>query len=508
MLDSVNTAAQTEDLGEHKVQTELDRLTQNEIAAFAAARTRRNRAETDAAVKAALAAEAGSRYTAAELAAACGAALSLVLSDTRGMRLTPDDWSDLRSDLMLAAIERGQRCNLDRGEAPSLMPRREDLAGKDRTDGLAYLSGAARRLAADLAKGGAEAREAAAPLSEQDAAEAADATVADLTADDLAAMLSATERERWVIQHATTTAKVADVAAEHGKTLKGMEMSLRKGRVTLAAKTSPRDLRNLAAAARENPLPDAKPTGTVAFIGRRPLAALGRRNRPTYRNGAMDVLRYIAEAEAAIVEHPATLAEAADTLTRASTDGRRNAKTAPAHPAGMVIEPPKPHVLDNGKPGRQALAATIGPCRLTWRLADLPDLAAEGVTALMRASIARRYPDRRVKATGGPMRPLSLASDLPLEGSCPLTLPAEHGRPDGDRLRAVPEYRRTPMGGKVTSPAVKHPRYSKSHAGMLTAEVTAECSRRRLAELAAREAARKAERKAARKVTIIPQVER
>lgn len=519
MLDKVNTAAQSEDLGEHKVQTELDRLTQNEIAAFAAARTRRNKAETDAAVKAALAAEAGTRYTAPELAAACGAAISLALRGTRSMRLTSDDWSDLRSDLIVAALEHGAKQNIARGEAPSMMPRREDLAGKDKAEGLAYLSGTARRLLADLAADGASWRDRWGRTEEAEEAEHTEAEDADLTADDLAAHLAATTRERWAIKHAVETCPIADLAAVEGKTAHGMRESIHKGRKSLAAKVDAKALRAEAAEMRGTPIADLADLPPVVFIGRRPLRPSRYRPRPaaimrprtalpgrpaklTRPSAALDVLRYIAEAEAAIVERPAALAEAAEARTRQTVEPRRNRPTPPAAPR-MIREAPRPAIKwGRGRKGK--VLPTEGPTRLTWHLADLPTIDRRAIRGRILWTAMATH---RAKAPQGPSRPLSLASDLPLEGSCPLSLPAEHGRPDGDRMRPVPEHRRNPMGAKVTSPAVKHPRYAKSHAGMLTAEVTADLAARRLADLAARKAARLAERKAARKVTVLPAAE-
>lgn len=479
MLDSIDTAPQSESLAEHKLGTELDRLAAQEARRFAALRRKAEEAQTNRAIAAALASEAGTRYTPAELAAACGAAISTALRGTRGMRLTPDDWADLRSDLMLAAIERGQRCNLDRGERPSLMPRREDLAGKSRTDGMAYLVSTARNLAADLAATGKGERDLATAPPEEPAA-------ADLTAADLATIVGLeTDRAVWAIRHAVENVPLVDLAAEAGKTAKGMERAAAKGREAIRASTDPRSIREAAQAARkraENGLTcdcgdptctevaDAvilpEPPGMVT-LARRPIGAPTRRHwQANPRDHAVSVLRYIDAVEASLVECPAAVAEHADRLTRATSATRRNDITRRAPLAGP--EAPTPE----------------GVGRLIGR-----KVRAAALESMRRAPVALEacYPARR-----------------PTESGTVDTTGASYSVPAWPR-RKVNAKRDARTGQRTASPMARKPRYSKAH-GPMTEAVTWELSALRQVDLAQTRAAWQAmreEAKRAGKLTLI-----
>src|SRR4051794_35757663 len=108
---NVDIDAQTASLAEHKVGTELDRLAKTELARMRRAILAKQRREQSRYIGAALADAAGTRYTPGELAAACGGAIAAALASTRSMRLTADDWGDLRSDLMMAALKHDAECD-------------------------------------------------------------------------------------------------------------------------------------------------------------------------------------------------------------------------------------------------------------------------------------------------------------------------------------------------------------------------------------------------------------
>lgn len=489
MLDTIDTAAKTEDLGEHKLGTELDRLAATELARMRRAINAKERRVQAGYIAAALETEAGSRYTSGELAAACGAAIALALKSTRGMRLTSDDWSDLRGDLIVAALERGQRCNLERGERPSLMPRREDLAGKGKTDGLAYLSGTARRLVADIAERGKTDRDKRASDADTEAATAADAPADALSMADLADALNASKRERWAMESAAG-AQSADLAAEQGKTLSAMSTALTAGRNTLRTRTSPGDLRDLAADLRSAPRPGSVATGTVSMLRTRPMYPTDRNVTPGAERDA-SVLNYIQAVWDATTEVPASALETADVALRWSADTRRNAKAPRTTGGWLTTTRPTAIVTRNG---HRAIVPAHGPAALRTLAADLP-------TIDRRALIGPRY----LRAMQAPARTRHTLPTRPRWITDPANVSGHHTTADAYLPMPTPRhdfngYRETPdLGGKTVSAGKAQSKSRKAPGHGFTPAILARLATLRTAQIQGAREARESARETARK---------
>lgn len=113
MLDSIETAPQS--TADVVTQTELERQAADELRHMLIAKARRERAEQEAFISAALADEHGARIAPGKLWNRCMAA---VLSASRGLRLPSRDLpiGDLTADLLVHAIANGQRREAERGE--------------------------------------------------------------------------------------------------------------------------------------------------------------------------------------------------------------------------------------------------------------------------------------------------------------------------------------------------------------------------------------------------------
>jgi hypothetical protein len=533
MLDTIDAAPKTEDLAEHKLGTELDRLAATELARMRRAIAAKERRVQAAYITEALATEAGTRYTPGELAAACGAAIALALKSTRGMRLTSDDWSDLRGDLIVAAMDRGARCDAERGElaripgertgtgspadvlsyiarwerrpialraalsAPQQLPRREDLAGKGKTEGLAYLSGAARHLVALLARNGVADRDHRATDAQTEAATLPDTPGDALSMGELADALNVTKRERWAMD-AAAGAQSADLAAEHGKTTGAMAVALTGGRNALRARTNPADLRDLAADLRNAPRAGSAATGTLPMLTHRPMYPTPR-NAPLGAARAASVLRYIDAVERATIDVPAAALEAADVALRWSADTRRNVK-APRTTGGWLTTTRPTALVERN--GHRAIVPAIGPAHLRTVPADLP-------TIDRRALIGPKY----LAAMAQPARSQHTLPTRTRWITDPTNVSGYHHPADSYAPLPTPRhdfngYRETPDTGGATVTAGKAQSKSRKAPGHgFTPAVLADLAARRMAELQGRRDARESLRaaaKAAGKLRVLP----
>jgi hypothetical protein len=533
MLDTIDAAPKTEDLAEHKLGTELDRLAATELARMRRAIAAKERRVQAAYITEALATEAGTRYTPGELAAACGAAIALALKSTRGMRLTSDDWSDLRGDLIVAAMDRGARCDAERGElaripgertgtgspadvlsyiarwerrpialraalsAPQQLPRREDLAGKGKTEGLAYLSGAARHLVALLARNGVADRDHRATDAQTEAATLPDTPGDALSMGELADALNVTKRERWAMD-AAAGAQSADLAAEHGKTTGAMAVALTGGRNALRNRTNPGRPARPRRRPPERPAPGSAATGTLPMLTHRPMYPTPR-NAPLGAARAASVLRYIDAVERATIDVPAAALEAADVALRWSADTRRNVK-APRTTGGWLTTTRPTALVERN--GHRAIVPAIGPAHLRTVPADLP-------TIDRRALIGPKY----LAAMAQPARSQHTLPTRTRWITDPNNVSGHHPAADSYAPLPTPRhdfngYRQTPDTGGATVTAGKAQSKSRKAPGHgFTPAVLADLAARRMAELQGRRDARESLRaaaKAAGKLRVLP----
>jgi hypothetical protein len=550
---AVDVDAQTADLAEHKIGTELDRLAATELARMRRAIAAKERREQSRYIGAALADVAGSRYTPGELAAACTGAIRAALASTRGMRLTADDWSDLRSDLMVAALRRAYDCDLTRVGSPRIMvertgtgrpadvlayvdrwlrqparlriavgdadnakmPRREDLAGKEQRDPGAYLHGAARNLVAKIAERGATDTEKRASTAETDAAAAKDAPSDPLNMTELGAALKASKREQWALENAAGAAP-AELAAEHGKSLGAMRTALDKGRNSLRARTDANSLRALGAALRTAPDPSMAPDWTLTMLRVRPLYPTPR-NAPIGAARAADVLRYIAAVEASMVDVPASALETADAHLRRTADTRRNSDAPRStggwlttdHPVALVPAPctcqtAHPDAPCDGCDDRWRIVPAIGPVNVRTMAADLPTLNRRALNGhrLWTALALRNRPCQPV-AYSAPRPYRAVHLDLTDARTMPARTPhAPLGHPASDYVPAYnPHWQDAPSGG--ATPVIP----TRTATGPLTMAVRADLTERRHYAIQAARRARLDERERAitdGKLTILP----
>jgi hypothetical protein len=532
---NVDIDAQTASLAEHKVGTELDRLAKTELARMRRAILAKQRREQSRYIGAALADAAGTRYTPGELAAACGGAIAAALASTRSMRLTADDWGDLRSDLMMAALKHGAECDarrttpdtpprderngtgrpaevlayIDRWLAQPVrlartvghpdsatLPRREDLAGKEQRDPGAYLHGAARHLVAKIAERGATDTDKRASTAEVDAAAVKDATSDPLSMAELGAALKVSKREAWALEAAAGTAP-AELAAEHAKTLGAMRTALDKGRTSLRARTDADTLRSLAATLRHRPDPATAPDWTLPMLnGARPMYPT-ERNAPTGAARAADVIRYMDEVLALTIDVPAAALERADLHTRGTADARRNTKT-PRTTGGYLVTD-HPTALLIGADGRHRLVPAIGPVNVRTMPADLPTLNRRAInghrlwTAMhphnrphppVAYSPPRAYRPEHIDLTGADYRPVP-------------TVRPPVGHPETDY---VPTKTHGGGGSLAGKPC-------QAHSGAFTPNIVKDLTARRIHAIQANRRVRDDARKAAQtagKLTVLP----
>lgn len=277
MLDVVETAAVSE--AEVTTQTELERQANDAARDFALARYRAERAEQAAYHLAAQeGGRLGARWTAPELHAACGAAVSLAVKGFR-MRLTDDLWAEARAEVLMAALDHAARCRAseeDEGAARaerrmheredraisrrwllggySAMRRAEEEAARvtyrradhaalpfrgDAEDadglGLSYLARAARNVIADIVAADRPGRERRESLAEhlEDAAQ----WTGDLSARDIANHLPGgklTTAEWTALRVNVDGEALADLAAEDGRKVNAVKQAAHKGRASLA----------------------------------------------------------------------------------------------------------------------------------------------------------------------------------------------------------------------------------------------------------------------------------